>query len=147
MENKALDQLRQAFRAHGVEAPPEYVWLVQHRTLGFDDFSQFEPWQFCGIEEIFPLSKRWPKAELKRELIPFARMQGSDDLACFEFSGNRVIGVWHIHYDLGPPVYVEFHKEYPTIWDWLDSALGDVRFWFEQAQQKKEKNMAKPRSG
>jgi hypothetical protein len=142
MKEPTLDQLREAFRAHNVEAPPEYVWLVQHRTLGFDAFTQFEPWHFCGIEEILPLSKRWPKAGLQRELIPFAREQGSDDVACFEFAAGRVVQICHIHYDLGPPVYVEFYKEYPTIWDWLHSALDDVKFGFDLVQRKKEKDMA-----
>jgi hypothetical protein len=142
MNNPTLDQLRQAFHTHGVEAPPEYIWLVQHRTLGFDAFSQFEPWHFCGAEEILPLSNRWPGAGIKRELIPFARMQGSDDIACFEFVGGRTARICHIHYDLGPPVYVEFHKEYPAIWDWLGAALGDMRFWFELVQQEKERRMS-----
>jgi hypothetical protein len=142
MKEPTLDQLREAFRAHGVEAPPEYIWLVQHRTLGFDAFTQFNPWHFCGVEEILPLSKRWPKAGLKRELIPFARMQGSDDIVCFEFVAGRIIQICHIHYDLGPPVYVEFYTQYPTIWGWLQSALDDVRTSFELVQREKEKRMA-----
>jgi len=137
MPSPTLDQLQHAFRAHGVEAPPEYVWLVQHRTLGFDAFTQFEPWHFCDVAEIEPLAKRWPAAKLKQDLIPFARMQGSDDLACFEFVDRRVVRVWHIHYDLGPPIYVEFHQEYPSIWDWLHAALDDVKFWSELGQAKK----------
>jgi hypothetical protein len=139
MKEPRLEQLRTAFCAHGVEAPPEYVWLVQHRALGFDAFTQFEPWHFCGIEEIRPLTKRWPKADIKRELIPFARMQGSDDIVCFEFVSGRVVRVCHIHYDIGPPVYVEFHKEYPVIWDWLDAALDDMRFWFGMVQQRERR--------
>jgi len=142
MNEPTLDRLRQAFHTQGVEAPPEYVWLVQHRTLGFDAFTQLEPWHFCGAEEILPLSKRWPKADINRELIPFARMQGSDDIVCFEFVGGRVVRILHIHYDLGPPIYVEFQNEYPTIWDCLNAVLSDVKFWFELRQKhEKEKNM------
>jgi hypothetical protein len=134
MKEPTLDELCQAFRAHGVQAPPEYVWLVQHRTLGFNAFSQLEPWQFCNVEEILPLSTRWPAAAIKRELIPFARRQGSDDLACFEFVEGRVTRICHIHYNLGKPVYVEFHKEYATIWDWLKAVLGDMKVWLELEQ-------------
>ncbi len=141
MREPTLEQLCQAFRAHGKEAPPEYVWLVQHRTLGFDCFTQLEPWHFCGVEEILPLSKRWPSAGLRRELLPFARDQRGDDIACFEFVEGRVARICHIHYDLGPPVYVEFHKEYPTIWDWLRAALGDVKVWFELGQNEGEKRI------
>ena len=129
-ESECLD----AFRRHGVEPPPEYIWLLRHQTLGFDEFSQLEPWQFCGVAEILPLSKRWPKARLKPHLIPFARMQGSDDLACFEFAANHVMRVWHIHYQLGDPVYVEFHEEYPTVWDWLHAVINNAKFFFEQEQ-------------
>jgi len=88
MKEPTLDQLQQAFRTCGLEAPPEYVWLAQHRALGFDVFTQFEPWHFCGIEEILPLSKRWPKAGIRRELIPFAREQDSDDIVCSELVGG-----------------------------------------------------------
>jgi hypothetical protein len=129
-ESECLD----AFRKHGVEPPSEYVWLLQHRTLGFDDFSQLEPWQFCGTGEILPLSKRWPDAGVKRFLIPFAREQGSDDLACFEFESGKVARVWHIHYNLGKPVYVEFYKEYPDVWEWLRSAINDSKIGFEIEQ-------------
>src|SRR4051794_39239359 len=36
MKEPTLKELQQAFQAHGVKAPAEYVWLVRHRTLGFD---------------------------------------------------------------------------------------------------------------
>ena len=41
MKEPTLDQLRQAFRTHGVQPPAEYVWLVEHRTLGFEAFTRF----------------------------------------------------------------------------------------------------------
>lgn len=140
MREPTRDQLRDAFRTHGVEVPPEYLWLVEHRTLGFDAFTQFEPWYFCGVEEIQPLSTRWPSAKLNRQLIPFARFQGGDDIACFEFVGARAARIWHIRYQLGSPVNVELQREYATIWDWLSAAVGEMRFWFELAQkEEKEK--------
>ena len=63
---------------------------------------------------------------MKQLLIPFAREQGSDDLACFEFEGGKVAGSG-IHYNLGKPVYVEFSKEYPNVWAWLCSAVKDSK--------------------
>lgn len=126
--------LLEAFQKHGIQPPPEYVWLVDHQTLGFDEFSQLEPWQFCGVEEILPLSKRWPDAGIKGFIIPFAREQSSDDLACFEFESGEIVKVWHIHYNLGKPVYVEFHKEYPTVWDWLHDSIKDKKSFFKISQ-------------
>ena len=130
-------ELLDAFRKHGVNPPPEYIWLLDHQTLGFGDFSQLEPWQFCGLEEISPLSKRWPDAGVKQLLIPFAREQGSDDLACFEFKDGKATRVWHIHYNLGKQVYVEFHKEYLSVWDWLRSVIDDAKMRFEVEQKRR----------
>ena len=137
-ENECLG----AFRNHGVEPPLQYAWLLRHRTLGFNDFSQLEHWQFCSVSEILPLSKRWPDAGIRKLLIPFARQRGSDDLACFEFENGKAISVWHIHYNLGKPVYVEFCKEHPTVWDWLHAAVEDFKFHFELGRKTESKKQA-----
>ena len=121
--------LQEAFRRHGVEPPAEYRWIVTHRMLGFEPFSQFEPWFLCGVEEITPLSKLWPSVRLENDLIPFARDQTGDDLACLELRNGTVCGTCEIHYDLGPPLYVELGKRHPGVWEWLHSALDDVKFW------------------
>jgi len=131
MKAPAKNQLVEKFREHGVEPPSEYIWLLEHETLGFDDFSQLEPWQYCGLEEILPLSVRWPDAGIRQLLIPFAREQGSDDLACFEFEAGNAVRVWHIHYSLGKPVYVEFFKQYSSVWEWLHSVVNDAKVCFE----------------
>lgn len=129
-------ELLDAFRKHGVEPPPEYIWLLDHQTLGFGDFSQLEPWQFCGLEEILPLSKRWPDVGIKQLLIPFAREQGSDDLACFEFEDGKAVRVRHVQYNLGKPVYVEFCDEYLNVWEWLHSVIEDSKTWFELSHKR-----------
>ena len=103
--------------------------------IGFAAFTAFEPWQLCGLEEIVPLSQRWPTARLPQDLIPFARHQGSDDLACFQLqhedAATSITGIREVHYDLGPPVYVELGAEFDDFWQWLHSALDDVRFSIE----------------
>lgn len=134
MRTPTKHELLDAFRKHGVEPPPEYICLLDDQTLGFEDFSQLQPWQFCGVEEILPLSIRWPTAGIKKSIIPFAREQSSDDLACFEFESGKVVKVWHVHYNLGKPVYVEFHKEYPTVWEWLRDAISDTKVFFKISQ-------------
>jgi hypothetical protein len=130
-QEPTLAELQQAFRSHGVEPPADYCWIVTHRMLGFEPFSQFEPWHLCGLEEIVPLSKRWPSVRLESHLIPFARDQTRDDLACFELRNGTVCGTCEIHYDLGPPLYVEPGKRHANLWQWLHSALDDVKFWSE----------------
>jgi len=126
-----LADLQQAFRSHGVEPPAAYAWIVAHRLIGFEDASPLEPWHLCTVGEIMPLGKRWRKIKVGTELIPFARDQRGDDLACFDVDKQKVIRVCEIHYDLGPPVYVEIGSKYETIWDWLRGALDDAKRWAE----------------
>lgn len=133
-QSPTLEEISRAFRDHGFEPPPEYLWLVEHGTLGFENFSQFEPWQFCGLAEILPLSKRWPGANITRQLVPFARMQSSDDLACFEYENGNVVRVWTVHYQLQSApkaaTWLEVSNEYQSAWEWLHAALEDAKFLF-----------------
>jgi hypothetical protein len=128
--------IQAAFRRHGVEAPVAFCAIVARRMIGFTAFTAFEPWQLCGVEEIEPLSRRWPSVRLQQDLIPFARHQGSDDLACFQLhrigSATTIAGIREVHYDLGPPVYVELGAEFADFWQWLHSTLDDVRFSVER---------------
>jgi hypothetical protein len=140
MKVPTSSELTDAFRRHGAEPPPEYLWLVKHGTLGFDAFTQFEPWHFCGIEEILPLAKRWPNSRLNRNLLPFARFQGGDDLACFEFEAGKLLRICHVHYGLpgtaGGNVYIEIWREYPSLWDWLHAVVDEVKVWFNISNQR-----------
>jgi hypothetical protein len=88
-EEPNVADVQAAFRRHGVEPPVAFCAIVARRMIGFAAFTAFEPWQLCGLEEITPLSKRWPSVRLQQDLIPFARHQGSDDLACFNFVAAR----------------------------------------------------------
>jgi len=67
-------------------------------------------------------------------LILFARLQGSDDLDCFEFDKNMPFRVCNVHYDLGPPVYVEITSEHANLWRWLHTALEDMQSAFERSK-------------
>lgn len=78
----------------------------------------FDPWivlqgerlriRFRGVKERYP----------GRDLVPFARREDNDDVACWE---KGKAGVVIIH-DFASPGY-EFKQEMDSFWDWLRSAL------------------------
>lgn len=118
-----------AFRLHSCEPPKGYVWVAKQGIMGFQEFSQFQPWYLCGIEEILPLHQRWPSFKGQHVLIPFARRQDCDELACFKLELGQVVGINVIHYSLGPPVFCEVCEEYQTFWDWVRGIIKDVELW------------------
>ena len=77
---KAIEpgRLLDAFRSYSCEPPVGYQWSVEHRMLGFEEFTQLEPWFFCSLEEIRPLRARWPNFKSESDFIPFARRQDGD---------------------------------------------------------------------
>lgn len=107
--------------------PGGYVRIVE---LGLVDL---EPWYFLGGEELAVvragLAQRYPE----RELLPFARRQDGDDVACFDLlarRGDPEVLLIHDHADAG----WELGGELSCFWDWFRQAVEDVISWSEEAQ-------------
>jgi hypothetical protein len=129
MNTPDLTQYINAFRSHSCEPPKGYIWAAQQGMIGFHEFSQFQPWQFCGVEEIVPLHQRWPSFKGQHVLIPFARRQDCDELACFKLDRSEIVGINVIHYSLGASVTVEICEEYSNFWDWVRGIIKDIELW------------------
>ena len=92
--------------------PREFLRIVDQGLLDFD------PWivlqgerlkiRFKGLQERYP----------NRELIPFARREDNDDVACWD---RHKAGVVIIH-DFASSGY-EDREGYESFWDWLRAAL------------------------
>ena len=96
------------------EYPSELMVLINQKLFDFD------PWVLL-IDDRLKLrfegvKKRYPN----RKLIPFARREDNDDLACFDESMKVVI----IH-DFAS-VGFEGGKESIEFWDWLKIAVNDM---------------------
>lgn len=64
------------------------------------------------------LKERYPE----RKLIPFAKRDDRDDIACFEIGkGNKV----QIIHDFASAGY-EQRKEYDCFWDWFRDAIDEM---------------------
>lgn len=98
----------------GFEYPPEFLVVIEQKLLDFD------PWiiitgdrlktRFSGLKDRYP----------ERELIPFAKREDNDDLACFEKDKGVVI----IH-DFASSGY-EGGRNPILFWDWLRTAVEDM---------------------
>jgi hypothetical protein len=131
MHNSDISRYLKAFRSHSCEPPRGYVWAAKREIIGFQEFSQFEPWYFCAMEEIEPLHQRWEGFKAEFNFIPFARRQDCDELACFKLKGADFVGISVIHYGLGPPLSWKIHEEYKTFWAWFCGIVKDVERWYE----------------
>lgn len=110
--------------------PPAYTWLVGQGLVGFEPFSALQPWHFLPPEQVFSVTDRWPVHHAgSQQIFAFARRQDCDDLACLVFEANLLIGVMTVH-GWTPEGY-DVLARHGSVWDWLKSAIDDVREWAE----------------
>lgn len=109
--------------------PKGYHWLLEQGLVGFNAFSQLQPWFFIEKDKMFWANEFWQKPDLG-DLLVFARRQDCDDLACFMVDKtNQISGVLVIQGWVGDEFIVV--KQLPTFWDWLKFAIDDIRDWIE----------------
>lgn len=108
--------------------PTEFV-----KTIQLDPAIDLEPWWFIAYEDgdvnywYQTLKNLYPK----RELIPYAKFNANDDIACFDgndHSGEPKIFVIHAYASEG----WELHRTYESYSDWLDAALKTHKEWEEE---------------
>lgn len=92
--------------------PQEFLRIVDQRLLDFDPWIVLQGGQlrtrFRGLQERYP----------ERELIPFARREDNDDVACWDKGKEGVV----IIHDFSSSGY-ENKQDMNSFWDWLRSAL------------------------
>lgn len=96
--------------------PNEFIKL---KKLGLVDF---EYWYFFNDEtlqiRLKGLSERYPN----RELVPFARRDDCDDIACFENGKGNSVQIIHDYSSEG----YEQVKEYNDFWAWFKDAINEM---------------------
>ncbi|SEE76086.1 hypothetical protein [Jiangella alba] len=99
----------------GFGYPAAFVRVVELRLI------ELEPWQILGGDH---LARRHEGLRLRypaRRLVPFARRQDSDDVACFDVDRGG-ISVIHDFADAG----WEQRDTYPDVDAWLRQAVEDL---------------------
>ena len=96
--------------------PSEYMRIVDQNLIDFN------PWIILQDDQLRTryrgIKVRYPK----RELIPFARREDNDDVACWE--RNFPCKVFVVH-DFASPGY-ENKEEFNNFWDWLRRVIENM---------------------
>ncbi|MEV0638654.1 hypothetical protein AB0I77_27680 [Streptomyces sp. NPDC050619] len=99
----------------GFDYPAEFIRVVE---LGLTDL---EPWWIFDGDQLrrraIGLRDRYPE----RRLVPFARRQDNDDVACWDLARGDVVVI----HDLASPGW-EQRERFPDFNAWLRQAVEDL---------------------
>jgi hypothetical protein len=113
---KNLDLLTENERPVGFSYPRQFTRVVE---LGLTDL---EPWYLLEgkllREALAGLAARYPD----RKLVPFARRQDNDDVACWQVGVNEEVFVIH---DFASPGW-EQRGQFSDFYHWLRRAIEDL---------------------
>lgn len=96
--------------------PKPYDKLIELNLVDFDIWYLIESRQ--ATRRYHDLEKRYPN----RKLIPFARRDDNDDIACFEIGKGDKIQLIH---DFAGEGY-EQRGEFADLWEWVDFAAKEM---------------------
>ena len=100
----------------------EYVYPVEYIKILELNLVDFDMWYLMSNEQvdirIKGLKARYPS----RNLIPFARRDDNDDIACFEVGKGNCVQIIHDFAGEG----FEQRREYDCFWDWLRDAIDEM---------------------
>jgi hypothetical protein len=111
-----LDLLSEKERPPGFEYPTQFSHTIE---LGL---TELEPWHVLEgkrlRETMSGLAQRYPA----RKLIPFARRQDNDDIACWQVGAKEEVLIIH---DFASPGWEE-RERFSSFYDWLRRAVEDL---------------------
>lgn len=84
--------------------------------------TDFDYWYFIPDDQIENRVRGMQKRYPNRKLVPFARRDDNDDIACFEIGKGGSVQIIH---DFASNGY-EQRKEYKNIWLWVKDALEEL---------------------
>jgi hypothetical protein len=104
------------------ELPPGFNYPKAFQIHCRTGLTDLEPWHIFGgrplRDAMAGLSQRYPT----RMLIPFARRQDKDDIACWQVGSNEDVFIIH---DFASPGWEE-RDRFPSFYDWLRRAVEDL---------------------
>lgn len=100
----------------GFNYPEQFEKIVELNLLDFDFWYIMNEEQ--SLTRLDGLRTRYPR----RNLIPFARRDDNDDIACFDLKEPCKVQIIH---DFASDGY-EQRKTYDDLWDWLKDAIEEL---------------------
>ena len=112
---------------YGFQYPAGIYKLIELNLLNYD------VWYFMdresALERLKGVQERYPN----RKLIPFARRDACDDIACFEVGSKELEGRVFIIHDYASSGW-EFREVWESIWEWVKYAV-DIMVEFELIEE------------
>jgi hypothetical protein len=103
------------------ELPPWFTYPGPFMRVVESGIIKLDPWwifdQNYAREKLEGLRNRYPT----RDLVPFARNQGNDDVACWEKGDLQKVVIIH---DYAAPGW-EQRATFDTFWDWFRAVVED----------------------
>lgn len=100
----------------GYQFPKE---LIKLRKLGL---TNMEFWWLIDDEHLQWRYKHLKQYYKNRQLIPFAKRDDCDDIACFEVGKGETVQIIH---DFASPGWEQV-REYNCFWDWFSAAISEM---------------------
>jgi hypothetical protein len=98
------------------EYPPQFLKIINQNLTNLD------PWYILSGSELISrregLKQRYPQ----KNLIPFAKNAGSDDIACWQEKDIKKVFIIH---DYAEPGW-ESRAVYDSFWNWFRQAIEDT---------------------
>lgn len=98
------------------EYPSAYNKIIELNLVDFDTWYLIEEGQ--ATRRYYDLKERYPN----RKLIPFARRDDNDDIACFEIGKGGKVELIHDFATEG----FEQKNEFEDLWEWLKFAIDEM---------------------
>lgn len=111
----------------GFTYPKAFIKTVELNLIDFDIWHIMDEKQV--MLRVEGLRQRYPK----RMLIPFARREDNDDIACFEIGGGSKVFIIHDYASEG----WEHRKEFSDFWDWFECVVKDL-IAYEREEEKSD---------
>ncbi len=111
-----IEILENTLGIDGFKYPDSFIKAIELNLLDFD------LWYIMDEERVLNRLKGVIERYPKRNLIPFARRDDNDDIACFELGKGEKVQIIH---DFASEGY-EQRKEYNDFWSWLEDAISEM---------------------
>ena len=113
---KKLDLLSEKELPQGFRYPRQFNHILD---LGL---TELQPWYLLEGKPLRDTMAGLAKRYTDRTLIPFARRQDNDDIACWQAASNEEVFIIHDFASSG----WEQHGHFPSFYAWLRRAIEDL---------------------
>lgn len=111
-----IKKIPEEFFEKGFKYPESYTKIIELNLVDFDYWYIMSEEQ--ALKRLAGLRQRYPE----RYLVPFARRDDNDDIACFDLSEPEKVQIIH---DFASSGY-EQRRTYEDLWEWLQEAVNEL---------------------